>query len=171
MEFTREELAGLSEEQLEAYREGDRFIVPIELPTTQALQAQLERPESRRKLFDASRARGIESNRELIVESARLRKERAQLLGFASHADYVIAEETAGSAAAARALITDLAPAAAANAEMERKLASELAGEELDGADWPYWQARRRAEELSVDEAELRKYFPLEQVLLSLIHI
>ncbi|WP_301924980.1 M3 family metallopeptidase [Corynebacterium glaucum] len=165
VEFTREELAGLSEQQLEAYREGDRFIVPIELPTTQALQAQLERPESRRKLFDASRARGIESNRELIVESARLRKERAQLLGFASHADYVIAEETAGSAAAARALIADLAPAAAANAEMERKLASELAGEELDGADWPYWQARRREEELSIDEAELRKYFPLEQVL------
>ena len=40
-----------------------------------------------------------------------------------------------------------------------------LAGEDLDGADWPYWQAKRRAEELGLDEAELRKYFPLEQVL------
>ena len=100
-----------------------------------------------------------------MLESVRLRQERARLLGFSSHADFVIAEETAGTAEAARALIADLAPAAAANAEAERKLASELAGADLDGADWPFWQAKRRAEELGFDEAELRKYFPLEQVL------
>lgn len=165
VEFTREELAGLSDAQLEAYREGERYVVPIELPTTQALQAELERPEARHKLFDASRARGTDSNRDLVIEAVRLRLERAQLLGYASHADYVIAEETAGTAAAARQLIADLAPAAAANADAERKLASELAGYDVDGADWPYWQARRREEELDLDEAELRKYFPLERVL------
>ena len=163
--FEREELAGLSEDQLAAYEQDGRYAVPIELPTTQALQAELEVSESRRKLFDASRARGRESNRDIVLESVRLRQERAKLLGFDTHADYVIAEETAGTAAAARQLIADLAPAAAANAEAERKLAGELAGQELDGADWPYWQAKRREEELGIDEAELRKYFPLEQVL------
>ena len=163
--FEREELAGLSEDQLAAYEQDGRYVVPIELPTTQALQAELEVSESRRKLFDASRARGRESNRDIVLESVRLRQERAKLLGFDTHADYVIAEETAGTAAAARQLIADLAPAAAANAEAERKLAGELAGQELGGADWPYWQAKRREEELGIDEAELRKYFPLEQVL------
>ena len=163
--FEREELAGLSEDQLAAYEQDGRYVVPIELPTTQALQAELEVSASRHKLFDASRARGRESNRDIVLESVRLRQERAKLLGFDTHADYVIAEETAGTAAAARQLIADLAPAAAANAEAERKLAGELAGQELDGADWPYWQAKRREEELGIDEAELRKYFPLEQVL------
>ncbi|WP_115686058.1 M3 family metallopeptidase [Corynebacterium senegalense] len=162
----RGELDGLSEKQIEAYRDADGgYVVPIELPTTQALQSELTSPAARRKLFDASRARGRESNAALVTESVRLRQERAKLLGYDTHADYVIAEETAGTAAAARQLIADLAPAAAANAAAERKLAGELAGHEVDGADWPYWQARRRAEELGVDEAELRKYFPLDQVL------
>lgn len=163
--FERDELAGLSEEQLAAYEEGGRYVVPVELPTTQSLQAELEDSTSRHKLFDASRQRGRESNSEIVLESVALRLERAKLLGFDSHADFVIAEETAGTAAAARELIADLAPAAAANANAERKLASELAGVEVDGADWPYWQAKRREEELGIDEAELRKYFPLEQVL------
>ena len=163
--FERDELAGLSEEQLAAYEEGGRYVVPVELPTTQSLQAELEDSTSRHKLFDASRQRGRESNSEIVLESVALRLERAKLLGFDSHADFVIAEETAGTAAAARQLIADLAPAAAANANAERKLASELAGVEVDGADWPYWQAKRREEELGIDEAELRKYFPLEQVL------
>ncbi|NEJ47670.1 M3 family peptidase, partial [Rhizobium leguminosarum] len=105
------------------------------------------------------------SNAPLVAESARLRLERARLLGFDTHADYVIAEETAETASAARQLIADLAPAAAANAAAELKLASELAGCELDGADWPFYQARRREEELELNEAELRNYFPLEQVL------
>lgn len=165
VEFTRDELAGLSEEQLRAFETDGRYVVPIELPTTQALQAELDNAGARRKLFDASRARGAESNADVVLESVRLRQERARLLGFDSHADFVVAEETAGTAAAARGLIADLAPAAAANAEAERKLASELAGGEIDGADWPYWQAKRREEELGFDEAELRKYFPLEQVL------
>lgn len=165
VELTREELAGLSEAQIEAYQDGERFVVPIELPTTQSLQAELENSGARHKLFDASRARGRDTNADIVAESVKLRLERAKLLGFDSHADYVIAEETAGNAAAARQLIADLAPAAAANAEAERKLASELAGEDLDGADWPYWQAKRREQELGIDEAEIRKYFPLEQVL------
>lgn len=163
--FERDELAGLSGEQLAAYEEGGRYVVPVELPTTQSLQAELEDSTSRHKLFDASRQRGRESNAEIVLESVALRLERAKLLGFDSHADFVIAEETAGTAATARQLIADLAPAAAANANAERKLASELAGVEVDGADWPYWQAKRREEELGIDEAELRKYFPLEQVL------
>ena len=165
VELTREELDGLSEAQIEAYQDGERFVVPIELPTTQSLQAELENSGARHKLFDASRARGRDTNADIVAESVKLRLERAKLLGFDSHADYVIAEETAGNAAAARQLIADLAPAAAANAEAERKLASELAGEYLDGADWPYWQAKRREQELGIDEAEIRKYFPLEQVL------
>ena len=161
------ELAGLSEARIEAARHDDGgYVLPIELPTTQSAQAELKSAASRRALFDASRARGREDNVAVATESVRLRAERARLLGYDTHADYVIELETAGTADAARALLRDLAPAASANAEAERKLAAELAGEDdLDGADWPYWQARRQERDLSLDEAQLRKYFPLRQVL------
>ena len=97
-----------------------------------------------------------------------LRAERAELLGFATHADYVIAEETAATADAARTMLFDLAPAAAANAEGEQKLLTEeatLNGQGFSAADWPYWESKVRARDFSLDEEELRKYFPLDQVL------
>lgn len=161
------ELAGLPAARVEAAAAEDGgYVLPIELPTIQSAQAELSSSASRHRLFAASRARGRESNVGVVTESVRLRAERARLLGYDTHADYVIELETAGTAAAARTLLRDLAPAASANAEAERKLAAELAGgDSLDGADWPYWQARRREEELSLDEAELRRYFPLTQVL------
>jgi len=158
-------LAGLSESRRASAADGDGWVIPLELPTVQSDQLVLEHPEARAALYAASQARGAESNRENLLEQVRLRAERAQLLGFKTHADYVIAEETAGTADAARQLLFDLAPAAAANADAERKLAAELADGEMSAADWPYWQAKVRERDYSLDEDELSKYFPLRQVL------
>ncbi|HHU67006.1 M3 family metallopeptidase [Corynebacterium sp.] len=165
------DLEGLSESRIasaraaaeEAGQEG--WLIPIELPTVQSDQLVLDRPESRARLYEASQRRGLESNRENLLEQVRLRAERARLLGYGTHADYVIAEETAGTADAARRLLFDLAPAAAANADAERKLAGELADTDLGAADWPYWQAKVRERDFALDEDELSAYFPLRQVL------
>ena len=75
---------------------------------------------------------------------------------------------TAATADAARTMLFDLAPAAAANAEGEQKLLAEeatLNGQGFSAADWPYWESKVRARDFSLDEEELRKYFPLDQVL------
>ena len=164
-------LAGLSESRIasakaaaeEAGHKG--WLIPVELPTVQSDQLVLSDPVARAALYEASQRRGVESNRDNLLEQVRLRAERARLLGYGTHADYVIAEETAGTAGAARSLLFDLAPAAAANADAERKLAGELAGEDLAAADWPYWQAKVRERDYSLDEEELSKYFPLDRVL------
>lgn len=164
-------LAGLSDSRIasaraaaeEAGKQG--WLIPIELPTVQSDQLVLSDPAARAALYEAAQRRGVESNRDNLLEQVRLRAERARLLGYDTHADYVIAEETAGTADAARALLFDLAPAAAANADAERKLAGELAEEDLAAADWPYWQAKVRERDYSLDEEELSKYFPLDRVL------
>ncbi|OHO55259.1 peptidase [Corynebacterium sp. HMSC035E02] len=172
--FTEEELEGLPAERIASAkadaealgREG--FVIPLELPTVQSELSRLAREDARGRLYGASTSRGSENNIPGLIEAVQLRAERAELLGFATHADYVIAEETAATADAARTMLFDLAPAAAANAEGEQKLLTEeatLNGQGFSSADWPYWESKVRARDFSLDEEELRKYFPLDQVL------
>lgn len=174
VEFTEEELEGLPPERIASAkadakalgREG--YVIPLELPTVQSEQSRLAREGARKKLYAASASRGSENNIPGLIEAVQLRAERAELLGYASHADYVIAEETAGSADAARDMLADLAPAAAANAAGEHKLLAEeatLNEQDFHAADWPYWESKIRARDFSLDEEELRQYFPLDKVL------
>lgn len=141
------------------------YAIALGLPTVQPDQAVLEGASARAALFEASQKRGAETNTPVLLEMVRLRARRAELLGYATHADYVIEEETAGSAEAARKLLHDLAPAAAANAAGEYKLISELADEKVTGADWPFWEEKLRERDYALDSEQLRKYFPLDRVL------
>ncbi|MCG7276146.1 M3 family metallopeptidase [Corynebacterium singulare] len=172
--FTEDELEGLPAERIASAkadaealgREG--YVIPLELPTVQSELSRLVREDARGRLYGASASRGSENNIPGLIEAVQLRAERAELLGYATHADYVIAEETAATADAARSMLHDLAPAAAANAEGEHKLLAEeaeLNGQGFTAADWPYWESKVRARDFSLDEEELRKYFPLDQVL------
>ena len=172
--FTEEELEGLPAERIASAkadaealgREG--YVLPLELPTVQSELSRLAREEARGRLYEASASRGSENNIPGLIEAVQLRAERAELLGYATHADYVIAEETAATADAARSMLHDLAPAAAANAAGEQKLLAEeaeLNGQGFTAADWPYWESKVRARDFSLDEEELRNYFPLNQVL------
>ncbi|MER0080680.1 M3 family metallopeptidase [Corynebacterium sp. KPL2861] len=174
VEFTEEELEGLPPERIASAkadakalgREG--YVIPLELPTVQSEQSRLAQEGARKKLYAASASRGSENNIPGLIEAVQLRAERAELLGYASHADYVIAEETAGSADAARDMLADLAPATAANAAGEHKLLAEeatLNEQDFHAADWPYWESKVRARDFSLDEEELRQYFPLDKVL------
>lgn len=162
-----EELAGLSPARIDALYdpETEQWVLPVELPTVQSALSELRDASARARVLDASLARGRGSNVEVLLETVRLRAEKARLLGYDTHADLVIAEETAPDADAARALLTDLAPAASANAAAEHKFAAERAGGEITAADWPYHAARLREEQQGVTDDDVRAYFPLRQVL------
>ena len=172
--FTEKELEGLPAERIASAKADaealgrDGFVIPLELPTVQSELSRLAREDARGRLYGASASRGSENNIPGLIEAVQLRAERAELLGYATHADYVIAEETAATADAARSMLHDLAPAAAANAAGEQKLLAEeaeLNGQGFTAADWPYWESKVRARDFSLDEEELRNYFPLNQVL------
>lgn len=170
-----DQLAGLSSSAKEAFakyatKAGSKapWLIPLDLPSTPALLTDLDNADTRAQLYQASVSRctsGEHSNADIVLQMARLRARRARLLGYDTHADYVIADETAGSAAAATKLIKDLAPAAVANAEGEYKRICDLAGEPVGAADWPYWAQRRKAEEFAVDMEEVKQYFQLDRVV------
>ncbi|MGJ4096106.1 M3 family metallopeptidase [Corynebacterium macclintockiae] len=184
------EVAGLSESNKEYFakaateRGEEGWLIRLGLPSIQPVLESLDNPAARAKVHQASLNRAADSNAATLLQIVHLRAQRAELLGFANHAEFVAAAETAGSLAAVEELLNQVTPAAVANAQGEFKraldkmavsgaesaadtaTAEDGAGESaLTGADWPYWDAKLRAEELDVDEAELKKYFPLEQVM------
>lgn len=185
--FERDELQGLDEGRIASAAEDAQalgktgYVIPLGLPTVQEEQTTLELPAARARLYEASLQRGRGANGQVLVEIAQLRAQRAELLGYPTHADYVIAEETAATTDAVRTMLFDLSPAAATNARNELKLlveAAETAGDaEADGAgagasavtvtdaDRPFWESKVRERDYALDEAALSHYFPLRQVL------
>jgi len=105
-----------------------------------------------------------------VIDLARARAERAALLGFAHHADYVAADGCAGSAAAVAELLTSLVPAVRRNvhaeaAELDAVLQRLTPGATLEPWDWQYLAELVRTERYQVDANRLRPYLELERVL------
>ncbi|WP_369052451.1 M3 family metallopeptidase [Kineococcus terrestris] len=152
----------------------DGWLLPLVLPSGQPVLEALRRRDVRRRVHEASLARGgrggPHDTRVLLQRTAALRAERAQLLGFAHHAAWVVADETAGDAEAAVGMLRRLAPAAVANARAEAAELEEVLradGEEgpLRAWDWAHCAERLRRERFAVDTEALRPWFELERVL------
>jgi peptidyl-dipeptidase Dcp len=147
----------------------DGYLVTLVLPTGHPFLASLTNPEVRERIMAASRARGSRGgeydNRALVLEIVRLRAERAELLGFATHAAAVTKDETAGTPEAVAAMLGKLAPAAARNARTEQADLEALAGRRVTAADWPYFTEKVRQQKYDVDTAALRPWFEAERVL------
>lgn len=169
------ELAGLDEAAIAAARQAateagheQGYLIPLLSPTQQPVMAQLQLAASRRKVFEASLTRGLDTpyTLELARDMAVLRAERAQLLGFATHADAVLADATASSTAAVSERLADLSAAATANARREAQALAEVAGvDRIDAWDWSYYSQAVLRERYALDSAALRPYFELERVL------
>ncbi|TNC19615.1 M3 family metallopeptidase [Amycolatopsis alkalitolerans] len=175
------ELAGLSagavaaaKEAANARGEQGRYLLSLNLPTSQPLLASLENRGLRERLFRASTSRGARGNdndnSEVLTRLAVLRAERAALLGYPHHAAYVISDETARTSEAAVGLLERLAPAAVANAkrdaeELRRYLEEDLPGAKLEPWDWAFYAERVRKARYDLDEATLRPYFELDRVV------
>ncbi|KAB1502407.1 M3 family metallopeptidase [Corynebacterium sp. 320] len=154
-----------------AIAEGEAgWLIRLGLPSVQPILERLDNPEARELVHQASLNRAAGTTDSIVLEIVRLRARRARLLGYDHHAAFVVEEETAGEVDAVRTLLDQVTPAAVANAHSEYKHVQDLAavsGEEgtIRAADWPYWSGKLRAEQLDVDEEEVKKYFPLERVL------
>ena len=150
------------------------WLLPLALPTGQPVLASLADRGLRRRVHQASVSRGARGGehdtRALLVRIAALRARRAGLLGAASHAHHVVADQTAGDVAAVVRLLSSLVPAAVANAAAEAE--ELLAVLEADGEsgplqpwDWAYCAQRLAADHLDLDPEQLRAHFELDAVL------
>ncbi len=171
-----EELDGLPADDVAAAAEAARaagqegkFLLGLIQPTNQPALAALTDRAVRRRLFEASVARGSSGGPldvlDLAKSMARLRAEKATLLGFANYAELVADRQTAPDFGAVQSMLNRMAPAAVRNANREASALAESAGHALEPWDWAYYSAKVRREKYSVDEQALRPYFELERVL------
>ncbi|MCB5259790.1 MAG: M3 family metallopeptidase [Candidatus Cloacimonetes bacterium] len=129
--------------------------------------------EIRRKISLAYSSRAFRDdfdNQENIKRTLLLRKERAKILGYQNHADYVLEDRMAASVDNARSFLDQIYEVAYPAAQKERdevaKFAKELDGiEELMGWDWGYYSNKLKEKLFAYDPEELRPWFKVENVI------
>ncbi len=178
---TRAELAGMSDKAidvaaLEAKKRGldGKFVIPVVNTTQQAPLSVLTNRATREKLLATSLARGSHGgeydNRQLVLELARARAERAALLGYPSHAAYMLEDQTAKTTDAVNKLLAEFAKPAVNNAKKEaadlQKVIDAEGGKFKAAAyDWNYYSDKVRAQRYAFDQNQLRPYFEYSRVL------
>jgi peptidyl-dipeptidase Dcp len=183
---SREELAGMSDKAIdvaaaEAKKRGldGKFVIPVVNTTQQAPLSVLTNRATREKLLATSLARGSHGgefdNRQLVLELARARAERAALLGYPSHAAYMLEDQTAKDTGAVNKLLAEFAKPAVNNAkkeaaDLQKVIDAEGAnsGHSFQAAayDWNYYSDKVRAQRYAFDQNQLRPYFEYNRVLI-----
>jgi peptidyl-dipeptidase Dcp len=179
------ELSGLLPEQINAAAAAAKsrglageWLLTLQNTTTQPLLAQLENRALRERIFRASTQRassGSTDNRPVLARIVALRLERARLLGYPSHAAYVLQDETAHTPAAVDTMLRQIIPAALARTHQEAQAIQNLIDEETrngqHGAfraqpwDWQYYAEKARRARYDFDQAAVKPYFELDRVL------
>ena len=130
--------------------------------------------ELREKLFKAYISRGNNNDsldtKKLLTKIAALRVERANLLGFKSHADFKLERNMAKNPGNVFKFLNELWPAAIKRAETEASDMQKLIDQEggnfkLQPWDWWYYAEKVKKEKYDLDETMLRPYFKLENVI------
>lgn len=181
----RADLDGLSSESIDAAAQAassrklnGKWLIALQNTTDQPLLAQLKNRRLRERIYTASINRangGSDDNVAAVAEIVKLRAQRAALLGYPSHAAYVLEDETAGTPDAVNRVLARLAPAAAANARKEAAVMQQLIDRQAKAShtkpfklqpwDWAFYSEQVRKARYSFDESQIKPYFELNHVL------
>ena len=115
-------------------------------------------------------------NRPLAAEILALRQEQAQLLGFANYADYALDDRMAGTPAAVYALMEQVWEPAKASFEREKTMLVAEAGRlglpaDIQPWDWFLLAEKVRASQYALNNAEIKPYFSLENMIAAMFDV
>jgi len=157
-------------------REGWRFT--LQAPSYTAVMTYLDDRAIRRNLWWAYNTRatsGEYDNRGLIQEILRLRREKAQLLGYRDFADLVLEDRMAHDGERAQSFLEDLREKTAPFFEKENQSLAEFARtlgyQTIEPWDISYLAEKQRRALFDFDEEELRPYFELNRVISGMFEI
>ncbi|TYR37588.1 M3 family metallopeptidase [Sphingobacterium phlebotomi] len=175
-----EDLAGLptalkqaaADEAKTKGKEG-KWVFTLQNPSVMPFLQYAENRELRKEIWNAYQMRGNNGNdndnKEILLKTANLRLEKAKLLGYSSHAAYVLEEAMAENPTNVYALLNKiwtpaLEKAKAEAADIQKEI--EAAGGDFQVApyDWRYYQEKIRKAKYALNEEEIKPYFSLAAV-------
>jgi len=175
------QLDGLSEAAIAAAAEAakaagheGKWLLRLTNTTRQPVLTSLRNRALRQRVWEASANRGLSDGdgdtRAIVLRLAKLRAERARLLGYPNHAAYTLTTQMAAAPEAAMGMLDELAPAALANARKEAEqiqAAIRADGQDFELApwDWEFYAEKVRAKNYDFDPEAVKPYFELNRVL------
>lgn len=173
-------LAGLPESARAAARqsaaskqkEGWRFT--LQAPSFMGVMVYLDDRSIREEMwraFSLRAASGEKDNRRNLARILELRREKAQLLGYAHFADLVLEERMAKTGAVALSFLEELFGKTQEKFEAEKIELEQFAGFSLEPWDVGYWAEKQRQKLYDFDEESLRPYFSLDRVVEGMFQI
>lgn len=174
------DLSGLPEGAIEAAHEvaksleKDGWVFTLDFPSYMPFMTYADNRELRKKMALAFGAKGFQNNefdnQETVLQIVKLRHERANLLGYKSHADFVLEERMAESPEKVRTFLNDLLVKAKPAAQKEfaelTAFAKELDGlDHLEKWDGAYYAEKLKQKLFNLDDEKLKPYFELDKVL------
>lgn len=159
--------------EAEKVGEKGRYAFTLSKPSMIPFMTSSTREDLRRTLYEGYLNRcnygDSTDNRALVNEIVRLRRERAKLLGYDTHADYMLENRMAENPGAVYAILDQLWEPALLRAKEElEKMRTIKLNETGNGAfnswDWWHYAEKLRKQEYALDEQMLRPYFTLDNV-------
>jgi peptidyl-dipeptidase Dcp len=177
----KSQLAGLSDSAITAAQQAATaksdpggYLIPLQNTTQQPSLTLLQDRATRRQLFENSWGRTEQNDdndtRSTIAQMAKLRAEKAQLLGYSDFAAYQLTQEMAQTPAAVQTFLQGLigptrVKAAQEAAEIQAQINQSGQHFQLQPYDWNYYAEQVRKAKYDVDDNEIRPYFELNDVL------
>lgn len=183
LSFTREQLGGLPEDFLSSLeKDGEKMKVTLKYPHYFPTMKKCFVPETRKLLEEAFNSRCKEENSGILKELVQLRAQKSSLLGFPTHADFVLEMNMAKSGRKVAGFLEELAVKLKPLGEEEREVILQLKKKECERRGLPFtgelhaWDTRyymTQVEETqyAVDQNQLKEYFPMEVVTKGLLDI
>lgn len=173
-----EDLAGLPEsvrtaaaEQAKAEGLDGKWVIGLQNPSRIPFLQNSTRRDLREKVYKAYINRGANGNendnRDVVMQIIRLRIEKANLLGYASAADFILDDTMAKSSKVVNEFLLEIFNAANNKAKQELAEMQVIADRDsvkIEAWDWDYYSQLLRQEKYAMNEDELKPYFKMENV-------
>ena len=175
-----EDLKGLPDGEKEAaafiakQKNKEGWVITLAYPSYIPFMKYADNRELRKKIAIAAGSQcfkdDIFNNEEIVLKIAKLRFKRANLLGYATHAHFVLEERMAGTPETVSSFLNDLLEKSRPFADKEfqelEKFAKELDGiDHLEKWDSAYYSEKLKNKLFNLDDEKLKPYFKLENVI------
>jgi peptidyl-dipeptidase Dcp len=151
------------------------YIFTLQAPSYGPFMQYADNRDLRKKMFMAFNGRGFHGDKNdnsgIIDKLVKLRYERANLLGYPTHADFVLEESMAGSRSKVQSFLDELVGYARPAAEKQLAelttyaKANGFTDDKLQAWDNSYYAEKLKKEKYDLDDETLKPYFKLENVL------